>query len=196
MNPHQVLKDVLGAEPAITPEDMCAKRFPTRLTGGYRQRDVDEYLRRSADLLETLLNRIHKLTIENQEQKRELADFRQHEQSLHEALVSAQRVAQDTLETARSKAETMVAEARLQREQLLLEAKQLPASLATEVRRLTEQRDRLREELTGILETHARLLRRRPAATPVKQPPEEPFGPVPRPVHEQGPFSNEEDEQE
>jgi cell division initiation protein len=195
MNQNQLLKELFGNEPTITPEDMYAKKFRKRLGGGYRPREVDEYLRRSADLMESLLKRVQKLLQEAQGQQREIAEYRQQEQSLREAVVSAQRFAQDTLETARSKADAMVTEARLQKERLLLEAEQLPVTLLAEVRRLREQRNRLREELTGILEVHTSLLQRRPAAMQ-KLPQEEALELEPPHAYNQEPFTNEEDVQE
>ena len=162
MNQDQLLKELLGAEPAITPEDMYAKKFTKRLTGGYKPREVDEYLRRAADQMERVLKRVDKLLAESQAQKREVDGYREQEQGLREALVSAQRLAKDALDTARSKADAMVTEARLQKERLLLEAEQLPEILLADVRRLREQRNRLRAELTEILEVHTSLLQRRP----------------------------------
>lgn len=155
---HKVVSEVLGEENVLTPSDLYDHEFKRVTVGGYKPDDVDEFLERVADVMEALIVQARQLKEHNEEQRRQLEEYRQMEQSLRSALVSSQAFSENVLEAARREAQALVEEARVKKEEAQLLAARAPEKLAHEIRVLKQQRDRLRIELLAILETHRRLL--------------------------------------
>ena len=65
----RVVTDVLGADVAITPSDLCNQQFRRTVFGGYHPDEVDIFLERVANDFEHLLTQMKGLTEKNEEQK-------------------------------------------------------------------------------------------------------------------------------
>ena len=69
MKADKFVKEVLGGDMVLSPADLLAKRFRRAAFGGYQNAEVDAFLERVADILETLIR-------ENRELKEQLEDYR------------------------------------------------------------------------------------------------------------------------
>lgn len=158
MRKDRLVSEMLGEEFALTPSDLYGKEFKRTTLRGYDPKEVDEYLERVADVLESMIVQMRVAREKNDEQRENLDRYREMEDTLRNALVSSQKLGEDIVETARREAHTIVEEAKLRKAALELEASRLPEQLARDIDALEQQRHRLRQELKAILETHRKLL--------------------------------------
>jgi cell division initiation protein len=87
------------------------------------------------------------------------------EKTLHETLITTQRIAEEFKESAKREAQLSLREAQLQSEKLLEEARQEHARLDSEIRALKLQRRQVAEELLAVLTMHTRLVEQGLAAS-------------------------------
>lgn len=158
MRKDKVVTEMLGEDLAITPSDVCDKKFRRAMVGGYDRRQVDRFLERVADAIERLLDQVRALKGTQQEQKGRIEEYRDMETTLRTALSSSQNLAEDILSAARREAQALVEEAHARQAQIELDARRLPDALRREIQLLEQQRDRLRVELGAVLDTHKNLL--------------------------------------
>ncbi|MFA6240635.1 MAG: DivIVA domain-containing protein [Candidatus Hydrogenedentales bacterium] len=158
MKKDKVIKEVLGEESGLSPNDLYNKQF-TRVTfGGYDRKEVDDYLERAADRIDDLMGQIRALREKLEEQRKQLEEYKDLEATMRNAIVSSQRYGDDIIESAKREAHAVMEEARVRKEQAQLDAMKLPASLQRDIHLLEQQRTRIRVELQSILETHKPLL--------------------------------------
>jgi len=160
MKEHKPVSNVPEGHTGLSPNDLYNHEFSRVLAGGYRPQEVDRFLERAADAMESLIREVARLKEQQQTYEAKLQEYQQVEQALRSALVTSQRFGEELVQSAKREAETLVEAARLQKERLEAEAAKLPAALAQEIARLEEQRDRLRSELEAVLKSHEVLLRR------------------------------------
>ncbi len=164
MQTDRVIHETSGEENALTPADLCNADLKTNLFGGYSKNQVDTLLERTADALEALITQNRDLKRQTENQKNEIEMFREMEQSLRSALVSSQKMSENIVVSARLQADALLEEARLAKEKAEFRMERLPDALRSEMRRLMEERDRIRDDIAGILKTHENLLREIPRA--------------------------------
>jgi len=188
MKKDKVIKEVLGEESGLSPNDLYNKQF-TRVTfGGYDRKEVDDYLERAADRIDDLMGQIRALREKLEEQRKQLEEYKDLEATMRNAIVSSQRYGDDIIEAAKREAHAVMEEARVRKEQAQLDAMKLPASLQRDIHLLEQQRTRIRVELQSILETHKRLLDSLvPADSNVNVPYYEPLTPAPSSAHAPAP---------
>lgn len=150
----KVITEVLGEEIALTPSDLVSKTIKRQAMGGYDTDAVDDLLELAAEALEKLSNRVRELKAANEEQRAELAEYREVESSLRNALMSSQRFGDDIVENAKREADLILREARLAREEINAEAARIPEAITRDIRVLMDERDRLREDVLATLEAH------------------------------------------
>ncbi len=125
--------------------------FRRALFGGYKTQDVDHYVERAADVLESLIE-------ENKEFKVQI-DAQQLEQvELRTALSSALNFTDHIVAAAKREASALLENSRAREEDYASDAVSPPATLAQEIDILQSQRDRLAAELNAALDSHIRLL--------------------------------------
>ncbi len=125
--------------------------FRRALFGGYKTQDVDHYVGRAADVLESLIE-------ENKEYKLQL-DTRQLEGvELRTALSSALNFTDHIFAAAKREASALLQNAREREEEYAASPPSKSPSLAQEIDALRRQRDRLAAELNAALDSHIRLL--------------------------------------
>lgn len=164
MRSDRMVSEVLGEDQTMTPSDLYNAVIGTSLFGGYSKNQVDILLERAADVLENLINKNRRLKQLSEEQRAELLKYKDMEDSLRSALVSSQKMSENIVSSARFQAEALVEEARLAKAQAVFQMEQLPDALRAEIKRLMAERDRLRDDMTAILESHQQLLERIPRA--------------------------------
>lgn len=158
MKDEKFVSEVLGKDALLTPSDLYSKQFRKAWFGGCDRRDVDAFLERVADLLESLTDQVRELKAQQEEYKGKLEEYRQMEATLRSALLTSQKFGEDLVESARREADNLLESARVEKERLLAQATKLPVALSLEINQLQQQRDRLRQDLLGILATHKTLL--------------------------------------
>lgn len=163
MREDHVVSEVLGSETPIAPSDLYNTSFRKALRG-YSKAQVDTFLRRVGDALEKLIKQVRELKDKAEEQRAQLAGFRERENTLQRTLVSSQKFNETIRETAKREADAIVAEARAAKAKLEVEAARTPDALREEIARLEAERNRLRADLEAILEAHCKLVERIPAA--------------------------------
>jgi cell division initiation protein len=126
---------------------------------GYSPQQVREFLETVAREWEHLVTELERMRKENDRQEDSLAEYREREQSLHEALNMAKRMADDIKEEAEREAERTVAEAELEAERIVAGAEERVDSLRDDIYALKQQRNRYRAQLRGLLESHLQLVR-------------------------------------
>jgi cell division initiation protein len=164
MRKDKVVSEVLGEEAAITPSDLYNMQFKTSAIGGYDKGEVDAFLERVGDVMEDLVRQVTQLRERCEEQRADIESFRELEGVLKASLGVIENYKQEILDAARREADALVAEARATRERAAAAARRLPANIAREARDLRDLRDGLRNNIRAILESHAILLERIPAA--------------------------------
>lgn len=148
----------------LTSADIYNREFHRVMFGGYDMREVDEYLARVADAFESMAQQLQTFRERDREQRNQIEAFHEMEESLRSALVTSQKFTENLMEAAKREAEALIEQAHLTKARAQFEAARLPAEMAEDVRRLQEQRDRLRAELLAILDTHTNLLNTTPLA--------------------------------
>jgi len=134
------------------------KEFRRALFGGYAMGEVDEFLERIGEAFEALVTRVQTLEAQNQQHHERLEAFRRTEETLHNALASAEKLHETIIDSAKREADSLIEQARMVKARAQLEAAQLPNEIAQEIQRLEIQRIRLRTDLQAILEAHVTLL--------------------------------------
>ena len=125
--------------------------FRRALFGGYKTQDVDHYVGRAADVLESLIE-------ENKEYKVHLDTRHLAEVELRTALSSALNFTDHIVSAAKREASALLKNGREREEEYAASASSPSASLAQEIAALRNQRDRLAAELNASLDSHIRLL--------------------------------------
>jgi cell division initiation protein len=163
MRKDKIISEVLGEEATMTPSDLYNTEFKAVMFGGYDKDEVDRFLERVADVFESLITQVRDLKAKIEEHRQEMDSYRESEQTLRNALTSSQKFSETIVAAAKREAEAILEDARIARRRAEAESKQLPVDLAREIQRLQDSRDRLRDDLAAVLETHLRLLENIPA---------------------------------
>jgi cell division septum initiation protein DivIVA len=140
------------AETAIELTQRPNSIFRRALFGGYKTQDVDHYVERAADVLESLIeeNKALKIDVDGQKQR---------ETDLRTALASALKFSDHIVAAAKREAATLLENTREREEEYQPQAfAGRSTTLAQEIEALRAARDRLAAELSAALDSHIRLL--------------------------------------
>ncbi len=115
----------------------------SKQVGGYKQEDVDLLLKKICEDYDEYESRQKKFQSKVEELKKELGELRKEKESINNVLVSAQKLADKTVEEAKERAEQIVAEATQKAEKIQSDAdklyEELHAKNEAERTRLTEE---------------------------------------------------------
>lgn len=167
----------------LTAKEIREVKF-NRSMGGYKTTEVDEFLDRCADVVE-------ELTAVNDENGRKMqvlaetiVDYRNQEDSIRSALISAQRMSESVISDARKQADDILDAARNEADKMREQALQDTAAEQEELRRVKQEvadfkaklLSTYREHLTliGVLEDSVPAAEVKHEVTPIEQPTEEP----------------------
>lgn len=153
-----------GAEHGLTPSELVNSVLKTNIFGGYSKNQVDILLERAADVLEALQQENAELKRKTEQLEQAVEKYHDIESSLRGALVSSQKMGESMLASAKLQADALVEEARLARARAVFSMERLPDALRAEIQRLADARERLRDDLTALLQSHATLVERIPRA--------------------------------
>lgn len=139
------------SETAIELTQAPSSIFRRALFGGYKTQDVDHYVERAADVLESLIE-------ENKEARVQLDATSQKEVELQTTLSSTLKFSDHIVSAARREATSLLQNSREREEEYASASSAPAATLAQEIEALRVQRDRLAAELNAALDSHIRLL--------------------------------------
>jgi DivIVA domain-containing protein len=106
----------------LTPLDVRTQQF-SRVVRGYHRAQVDEFMRRISDELESLLRDKGQHEERLRSAHDQLRAFRDRERAMNEALIAAQQLRADTKEQAERQAGLVLTEARAEAERIVERAK-------------------------------------------------------------------------
>lgn len=150
--------------PALTPSELINAALKTNIFGGYSKNQVDMLLERAAETLESLIQDNQKLAQRQKTLEQELDKYRDMENSLCSALISSQKMGENMVASAKIQADALLEEARVARAQAVFKMEKLPQALRSEIQRLVDARDRLRDALDAVLQSQGELISRIPRA--------------------------------
>jgi len=125
--------------------------FRRALLGGYKTKDVDQYIERSKEVLDTLIE-------ENKGLKVRIDQLRESSITIRTALASTLKFSENISDTAKRETATILDHARASAERFREQTANLGASLSSEIEALRKHRDHLTAELGTTMESHIRLL--------------------------------------
>jgi cell division initiation protein len=141
----------------LTPIDIQQQEFGHRLRG-YDRKEVENFLDLVAAQMGELSRDNSQMRSEISQLKREIEEHRDREETLREAMLTAQRAIDEIRDVAKKEAELVVTEAEMRAEKIVHSAHGRVTKLVDEVNDLKRQRTRAIEEIRSVLNTHTKLL--------------------------------------
>lgn len=138
----------------MSPMDVVQKRFEKRMRG-YDTAEVDDFLDQVAENLQEHLQHIKDLEDKLKEQTDKLEEFDRIKGSLHEALLMAQRTAEEKVHNAERASESKIRDANAKAEDILAEARLAAARIREEAE---ERAGVLGDEITKLEELRAECI--------------------------------------
>ncbi|MCC6809103.1 MAG: DivIVA domain-containing protein [Deltaproteobacteria bacterium] len=146
----------------LTPLDIQQQRFPRGLSG-YDKKEVHAFLEFVSREVESLLGELGHLRERIGKQDDELFRFREREETLKEALVTAQKMAEDMRGQAKKESDLIIAEAEMKAERIIHSAHGRLLQILEEISDLKRQRVQLVSAIRHVLDNHGKLLDTEPA---------------------------------
>jgi len=137
--------------PDVTPLDIMGAEFPGAFRGFDRDA-VRTFLQQLAASLENLVRERGELRQKIHHLEEELSTYRQRESALQEALVAAQRSADETVEHSRQEAQNILAEAHGLADRIIDEAQNRSRHIEVAISALRGHRRECRGELRRLIE--------------------------------------------
>ncbi|MDI9390425.1 MAG: DivIVA domain-containing protein [Synergistota bacterium] len=129
-----------------------------RALRGYDPVEVDEFLDRVADSLQAYAERCVELERELERLKEQIREYKGMGDSLQEALLMAQKSADERVKAAEKQGEAIVAEARAQAERLLKEAEDHSNVIKEEMSRLQRSKQDFIAEFRALITRYQNLI--------------------------------------
>lgn len=148
---------------SLTPLDILHKEFK-RSFRGLREREVSEFLREVAGAFEDALAANADLRDKVQSLERRLLHYEKIEETMQNALVLAQKSAEETRLGSQKQAEVILADAEQKRKQILDEARARGQTIEREYAELRQQRRLFETEFRALLHAHLQALERSPSS--------------------------------
>jgi cell division initiation protein len=138
--------------------DILGKQFNKKLRG-YAPIEVHEFLSQIASAVEGLTRERGELKQRVHRLEQDLADYRERESALQDALVAAQRSAESTVESARAEGQKIIEDGHTLAERLVDEANQRAQNIESVVAELRTRRREARSELKRLVEILEGMIR-------------------------------------
>ncbi len=155
----------------LTPIDVQQQQFRKSLRG-LDPREVESFLDLVAQQMGELSKENNAQRVELRGLERQLEEHRDREETLREAMLTAQRAIDEIRDQAQKEAQIIVTEAEVTAEKILHNAHTRVTKIVDDINELRRQRARAIEELRGVLEVHRSLLEtydQKEAAEPVNE---------------------------
>lgn len=141
----------------ITPLDIQQKQFRPAWRG-IDPVDVDAFLDLVASEYEEVIKENIALKDDARKKAARLEEHAAREKSLQQALLTAQRMAEDINEVAKKEAEVKIAEAELTAEKIVQEAHRRLTEVIADLNEMKRQRSQFEHTLRSMVEGHLKLL--------------------------------------
>jgi cell division initiation protein len=142
----------------ISPLDVRQQQFTVRMFRGFDPQEVDAFLEDVAEDYESVLkeNALLKEQLEALEER--VRGMVEREKTLHETLITAQRLTEEMKDAARRDAALHVRDAELRGEKVLEAVRAEEARIRGDITALRRSRRQLIEQLRGTIETYHRMV--------------------------------------
>jgi cell division initiation protein len=142
----------------ISPLDVRQQQFTVRIFRGFDPQEVDAFLEDVAEDYESVLkeNALLKEQLEALEER--VRGMVEREKTLHETLITAQRLTEEMKDAARRDAALHVRDAELRGEKVLEAVRAEEARIRGDITALRRSRRQLVEQLRGTIETYHRMV--------------------------------------
>jgi len=149
----------------LTAADIRQQQFAVKFLRGFDPQEVDAFLEEVADDFEELgrENNLLKDQLATLEERTKGIEAR--EKTLHETLITTQKIAEEFKENARRESELVLREAQLRAEKVVQESREEHGKLTADLATLKRQRRQLAEEILHVLATYKRLVEQEIAGT-------------------------------
>lgn len=141
----------------ITPIDIQHQKFEKRFRG-YDTRDVDSFLQKVSDTIESLMGEKQLLNEELERLSAENREFRAREEAFRQVMLDSYKTIEEMRRHARKKSEMIIAQAEMDAEKMMNSAHEKLAEIYDDINELLRQRVRFREQLRSEINTHKNLL--------------------------------------
>ena len=141
----------------IMPIDIVNQKFRQGLRG-YVQAEVDDFLGKVADAYSKTLEENDRLKQQLEEAERALRRYQEAEETIKNALVLAEKTADEARRRAQEQASLVVREAEQQGREIVAAARREADGIAREAEGLRRERHRFEAEFRALLETYLHLL--------------------------------------
>lgn len=141
----------------VSPINIKKQEF-NRSVRGYDKDEVQAYLDKLADEIESVLKENESLKRELEQANSRLVEFRRIEKSLQETLLKAQESSSKSIESTKKQTGLMIKEAEIKASQILEKARENANSIRNSVINLREERDLIVAKLRAIINSQAHLL--------------------------------------
>lgn len=141
----------------MTSLDVVNQSFKKSIRG-YDAAEVDEFLDRIAETLQVYMQRNKDLERELLTKQESLAEYEKMKDVLHEALLTAQKSADDKVKSARDQAAKIISEAEARADEICREAVQEADKLREGILQIRNVRALYEQEFRGLLEKYEKIL--------------------------------------
>lgn len=149
----------------LTPGEIIHWQFRKRLFG-YSVKDVKAFVQQVSETVAQLLEENRSLKEEREKLLERLQVYQAIEQQLQNALIVAEKTADDIKKQAQKEAELIVAQAKQEAEQIKADARRQVQEALDEVERIRQLRDRFVSELRHMLLAYLELLEKSQTSVP------------------------------
>ena len=161
-----------------TPDEIRNIEF-TKSMGGYKTAEVDVFIDRCADTVAALYNEKAELSKKLEVLADKLVEYRNEEDSIRTALLSAQRLGDTVVREANHKAGLILEDANIKAEKVLETAKRSITKEEEELRRIQKEVSLFKSRMLSIYREHLSLIDLLPEEPKEEKKPEEPAPSVP-----------------
>ena len=147
----------------VTAGDLLNKKFSKAKMGGYRTAEVDSFLIDAAELFSKQTREIAELKRKLDADQQKLTDYEKDSDSLREALVNAQKLADRIVRDARGKAELTLRDAEIKAEKIVEHGRQDAEAQQQALADLKREVSDFRSRLLDMYRDHLRLITSLPA---------------------------------
>jgi cell division initiation protein len=142
----------------IGPVDIRNHSFVKRAMRGFDESEVRAYLDLVADSLQESILEAEELRGRIDRLEREIANFRNLEQSMRESLLSASKITDDRLAQAEKEAQILIKDAEVEGEKILLRSREEAGRLRAAIDDLRRQRTTYVERFRALLRSQMKIL--------------------------------------
>ena len=141
----------------LTPLDIQQQKFKLKWRG-YDAQEVEAFLEMVSEDLESLLKEYTMLRDELKKHEKQLADYRENERTIQQAIMTTQKVSDDLKRNAQREAELIINEAKVEVQKIMNSGRLEVEKMRKELNDLKNKRVESELALKSMLEAHLRLL--------------------------------------